>query len=456
MADEKLDLTTEDQVQNGDTSPDDVPEPVDNVFDKVEDSETAHADDLDAPVEDVAEDHHDVGYPEEHHDHDHEHDHDDTEEKSPSLSSRILTWLVLMAIGAGLVLWGGPKLAPNLPAWAAPLARVLTPGGDQALQEVAALRGELTEQIASIEPEVDEAGILSSAAQNAADGDVVLAKRLDALEALVTESPQAEILSRIATLETRQEGVSAAVASLNETLSEAITSGGDMSAETLAQLAAKDAVIEGLKAEMAELTSQMSDLRALVEDTNDAMRTRTEAMLNEAQNAERKAAEMAKLTAIQEKLSALRSTARSGAAFRSQLDAYVAESNAEIPDVIAANAASGLPELAVLEEDFASASHLALREAIKSEAGDGTLSRVGAFLQSQVATRSLAPQEGDTTDAILSRMGSALSSDQLGTVLDEAEALDETARQPLAAFLNKVRLRFNVLRAIDSLSVQAS
>ena len=181
-------------------------------------------------------------------------------EHGHSLSSRILTWLALIVAGAALALWGGPKLAPNLPQWAAPLSRALTPGGDMALQEVESLRTEVSAQLAELPPPVDGAALSEAAAQAANAVDARLTERIVALEAAQAEASQTDMIARVSQLETRLEGVVAEVDTLNNTLSEAITSGGDMSAETLAQLAAKDAVIEGLRAELNAIAGQLGTI----------------------------------------------------------------------------------------------------------------------------------------------------------------------------------------------------
>ncbi len=445
MADEKLDLTSEDLADDATSAKDAVDVAKDNVFDQVEET-VEDVVEAEETIEDVVEDVADDVYDEL----------DEAEERHTSLSSRILTWLVLLVAGAGIALWGGPKLAPNLPAWAAPVARILTPGGDQARQEVAALREEVSQKLASIPAPVNEEA-LATAAQSAAEtGDAALAERLDVLDEQLAELSQTEVIGRLSTLESRFEGVSAEISSLNKTLSEAITTGGDMSAETLAQLAAKDSVIEGLRAEMDTMAAQLGVLSQRVEEVNEEAEARMDEILAEAKSAELQAEEIARQTAILDAQSTLLAAAQSGRGFEAELAALAALNDAAVPEIVNNNAGSGLPSLAVLEEDFTQASHLAIRASIKSEAGDGTLSKVSAFLQSQVATRSLAPQDGEDTDAVLSRMGAALSAGDMSLVLEEANALSENARAPLSAFLEKVELRHSVLAAIENLSAQAS
>lgn len=462
MSDEKLDLTSDDEVTR-DADAENATDADENVFEDTPDEPSV---DDDLTLEDVQ----DTDAAEAYEDEVQADDLDasDTlnedlysvEEGGASLSSRILTWLVLMLAGAGIALWGGPKIAPNLPQWAAPLAKVLTPGGDVALQEVESLRTDVTAQLADLPAPVDADAISTAAklvAQDVAQqGDAALATRIDAVEAALNDASQTDMIARVSQLETRLEGVTAEVETLNNTLSEAITTGGDMSAETLAQLAAKDAVIDGLRAELNAISGQLGTLSQRIEDVDEASQSRIAAATAEVRSAEEQAADRARELALQDHLNTLTFAAESGRAYQAELEEFASFSGATIPEVIASNAPIGLPHITQLEEDFTKAAHTAIRESIKSEAGDGTLSRVSAFFQSQVATRSLEPQDGSGTDAILSRAGAALAAGDLGTVLSETDGLSETAKAPLASVLNKIRLRHNVLTAIAGLSATAS
>ena len=65
-----------------------------------------------------------------------------------------------------------------------------------------------------------------------------------------------------------------------------------------------------------------------------------------------------------------------------------------VPEGLTAAAASGVPTLAQLRDSFPDAAHAAIRASIVASAGDGVLARSRAFLQAQVASRSLTPQAG--------------------------------------------------------------
>ena len=58
-----------------------------------------------------------------------------------SLASKVLVGLVLLLLGAGLALWGAPKLAPHLPSGMAGVADWLTPGVRDAEARIADARG---------------------------------------------------------------------------------------------------------------------------------------------------------------------------------------------------------------------------------------------------------------------------------------------------------------------------
>ena len=84
------------------------------------------------------------------------------------------------------------------------------------------------------------------------------------------------------------------------------------------------------------------------------------------------------------------------------------------------------------------------------------MSKLGAFLKSQVATRSLEPMEGEGTDAVLSRINAALGDGDLDTVTSEAGTLPDSARAPLADWISSVETRKSVLDALATVGAQPS
>ncbi|MEM9716047.1 MAG: hypothetical protein AAF826_05965, partial [Pseudomonadota bacterium] len=92
--------------------------------------------------------------------------------------------------------------------------------------------------------------------------------------------------------------------------------------------------------------------------------------------------------------------------------------------------------------------YAAIRADLTAGADANLTDRLNAFLRKQVATRSLTPIEGDSTDAILSRMEDALQKDRLGDVLDESSALTAGPSAVLADWLDAVAQRRDAAAAL--------
>jgi len=185
--------------------------------------------------------------------------------RHPSLSSRVLTWLVLLLAGAGAALWGGPKLAPQLPEWAAPAAKYLTPGGDAASRDVTST--------------------------------------MDA---------------RISTIETQIEGVSAEMSALTASVQASLSEGGSISEETLAEITSKSAEVEGLRAQLGEMTGQIGTLTQRVEDAEAAAADRVAKAQADADAAQARMTEIAASTAYKEALDDLKLAAEEGVPYANQ------------------------------------------------------------------------------------------------------------------------------------------
>lgn len=414
----------------------------------------------------------------------HLHDEVEHEERSSSFAGRMLTYLLLLIAGGALALWGGPKVAPQLPPWAAPAAKYLTPGGDAALRDVAALRGEVDEKLSalSVGPDLAEmTGIAETVATGTTRAAVsnletrlmaeigALDDTVGALRDTVTATDSGEIESRLGQMEARLEGVSAELSSLSTTVSEAALSGGKISPEALASLTANAGKIDGLKAELSVISQKNGALSQRIDEVEAAANRKVEEAAVEVQSIEERAAEAAAQAeihateaavqkALQEQFSALDAAVKSGAGFDTELAAFAEISGTDIPENLNAAASTGILSLANLKSAYAPLAHRAIRDSIKADAKEegGALGKVTAFFQSQVATRSLAPSEGDSTDAVLSRMEAALEQDNLEQLLVEAEALTGAAQSVLTDWLSSVTARKSVLTAVASLGASAS
>lgn len=383
---------------------------------------------------------------------------DDPDERHPSLSSRVLTWLAVLVAGAGIALWGGPKLAPQLPEWAAPVSKFLTPGGDAATRDVAALRAEVTERLEAVPqgPSTEELVELVKSELDALQASNE--EKFAALEGKLASADTSTMDARIGGIETQVEGLSAELGALTTSVQSALSQGGTVSEETLAEITSKSAEVEGLRAQLGEMTGQIGALTQRIEDAENAAKARVDEALAEAEQAKKQAAKIASNSAFQGALDELTIQARLGQPYEAQLAAFSDASDMEIPAILSENAVTGIAAVSILKEQYSDLSHKAIRASIKADAGDdaGSVSKLGAFLKSQVATRSLGPVEGDSTDAILSRMDAALQNGELSSVIAEAEGLSETARSTLADWLTSVETRKAVLDTLAALASQPS
>lgn len=255
--------------------------------------------------------------------------------------------------------------------------------------------------------------------------DSGLADRIAALE--TTEAPD------LAPLSARLDAVEASLAALANTPSETGVS---------------PAALAALQAEVAALKSQgagaSADLSGMVSEV--------EARLAEA---EAKAGELTtQATAIAAGAARNAALAQIGAAFDSGLPyraALTALGDAEVPEVIAAQADTGLPSIAGLRASFPEAARLALEQALRANPGDSWTDRVGSFLRNQTGARSLAPRDGTDPDAILSRAEAALARADVQTALTEVASLPREAQGAMADWTALAQQRLDAQAALARL-----
>jgi len=421
-------------------------------------AEAEHADDAvaqgdemvaDDSAEPVEEPHPETEHHDEHVDSEHlyadEHELEEEHARGMSWSARALTLLVLLLGGAGLGLWGGPKIAPMLPGWAAPVAAFLTPGANQVQADVDALRTDISTRLDNLDTGPDSDAVARIAAEAAQSAEDRIAQRLDEMANAIAAAENGDIEARIGALESRLDGAVAELNSLSDTLQGVAVSGGELSETAMADIASNAAEMDALRAQVESLSGQYGSL--------------TQKIGVIAEDVERKAedtAAMERATGIQLALDKLANAAISGRSFVEELEAATAAIGTDAPAVLTEAASVGVASIKTLRSEFAPVAHAAIRQDVRAAADDGTLSRVSGFFKSQIATRSLEPQEGDSTDAILSRIEAALTADDLALVMREAAGLSDSIRPLLDDWLAKVEQRQSVLSAIDALAAQPS
>jgi hypothetical protein len=344
-----------------------------------------------------------------------------------SLSSRVLRGLFLIFVGIAIALWGAPKLAPMLPSGLSPVAEFLMPGQSDAKADVAALRAELDDRLAAIPTStgVEQKAIDDAIAAYAATQAEEMATLKDALAATDGQ----DIEARIASLETQVQGVNAELTAVGERLSLQITeNGATLSEEAASKLSGYQAVLEGLKAQVADLAAKNGALSQKVEEAATASARRVE-------EAQKEASTKVADTATKKNLTDIAAALDSGSPFAASLTALANVSGTEIPAGLTAVAENGTASWTTLRNGYSDAAHAALRADIQAKANDGSMSKLGAFLKTQVGTRSLERKEGPETDAILSRIEDDLVNRRLKAALSEANSLPEAAKSAMSGWI---------------------
>lgn len=138
----------------------------------------------------------------------------------------------------------------------------------------------------------------------------------------------------------------------------------------------------------------------------------------------------------------------SGAPYQSALR----DLGADVPSVLAENAAGGLPTVAELADGFPDPAREALEAALRANMGESWTERVSNFLRSQTGLRSLSPREGNDPDAVLSRAEAALQAGDVATAIKELEAMPEAGKPALADWLVQAQVRVEAEAAFAALA----
>jgi hypothetical protein len=277
------------------------------------------------------------------------------------------------------------------------------------------------------------------------------AETLASLEAQLASLAEAEaapaadlgpVTDEIAGLAARIDETAAAIAGLSDrvvTLEERPVFSGDVTADAAEAAEAVAAMEEQIRQREEEAAARAAEAEAQAQAARDA----AAAAQAEADAARARAEAEAALTA-------LRLAVTRGAPFAEPL-ADVAEV-AEIPEPLSAAAETGVPSLEDLQDRFPAAARAALPVALRETAGDSPVDRFAAFVQGQVGGRAVAPREGDSVDAILSRVQGAVTAGDLDAALAEIANLPEGAQAELARWTADAEARVEVLSALETVT----
>lgn len=374
-----------------------------------------------------------------------------------SWPARLLAALVLVIAGAALGIWGAPRLAPLLPSGLQPVADWLAPGKADTEAEIAALRADLDQKVGGVETRLadlasgDDIDARIATAVGAAD--TRLSAEIAALKEALGANDDTDIRQRLDRLESGLEGRSAELQALKDQLSGATAASGQLNEEAVSRIDVYSGQVDGLRAEMGSLGDKVAALATRVDEVAaeaDRQIQTAQSRVGEIQARADTALSAAETGAD---VALIRAAVASGQPFEEPLGRLAGHQPA-VPEALTAAAATGVATMAELRDRYPDAAHAAIRASILAGAGDGVVARSRAYLAAQVASRSLTPQQGVGTDAVLSRMEERLRHDDLTGVLDEARDLPSEAAAAMADWLDAARLRADAVAALAALDAE--
>jgi hypothetical protein len=293
-----------------------------------------------------------------------------------------------------------------------------------------------------------------TAARQATSGLAALDGRVAAVETSVAAIKDAA--DKVAALEKSGAGLADRVAKLEAT--PAAPAGPDLKpalADLTARLDRLEAAAAGGKPGDGELLADLRGRIAALEASGQAMASRLAALESHPVAAPPPSGETGR-AALAIAIGALRQSASAGGAF--DHDLAMLEVLGVPPDALAALkplAAKGAPRKSELVEEFPGVADHILASVSDAEGGGGFFAEVGAFASSFVSVRPAGPIEGDTPQAIVSRMRDAVEHGDLQKALAEREALPKVAKEASAAWAQAAADREAIDRLIDKLAASA-
>ena len=113
----------------------------------------------------------------------------------------------------------------------------------------------------------------------------------------------------------------------------------------------------------------------------------------------------------------------------------ISKKEIQIPKVLLDNS-EGVVTMNYLKTNFPTVAHASLKASLKQSDETGLGGKLLGFLKSQVTVRSLDAQEGNSINAILSRMQVALNNDDLSEVIRQSSDLNGAAKSEIKDWLS--------------------
>jgi hypothetical protein len=242
---------------------------------------------------------------------------------------------------------------------------------------------------------------------------------------------------------------------LKDQLSGSTAASGQLSEDAAKKIDVYRAELDGLRAEMSALQDKVGGLSTRIDQVAANADRKIETAQSQVSAIQSKADSALGAAEIEQDIALIRAALASGQPYQEPLSQLSGRPNLTVPDGLQAAAATGVATLATLRDSFPDAAHEAIRASILASAGDGLLARSRAYLEAQMASRSLTPQPGNGPDAVLSRMEGRLQHDDLAGALRESEALPSEAAAAMSGWLDAARLRAGATDGLATLAAAA-
>ena len=277
--------------------------------------------------------------------------------------------------------------------------------------------------------------------------------RVAALEERIDALPEPAAATDLSGVEGGIAGARDEIAALRETLTSLDERLGLVERQPSADGTLQESAIAAFERDMDELRTQIADQQANMQAMADQASQQIEATRAEALEIEQNALDAARSATARAALAKVQGALDSGAPLGAALAELEDTLDRTAPGALLA-VSDGVATLADLRADFPAAARQALSiaraEGVSGEEG----SAFGAFLRDQFDVRSVEPQEGETTDAILSRAESALDAGRLNDALAEVATLPEVARAEISDWTARAEARAAAVDAAETLAIE--
>ncbi|MFO1208170.1 MAG: hypothetical protein U1E40_03000 [Amaricoccus sp.] len=377
-----------------------------------------------------------------------------------SFAARALAALLLLIAGAALGIWGAPKLAPMLPSGLAPAAEWLTPGRSEAEAQVAALQARVDQGLSGMDARIadlakpDDVDARIQAAVDAAGSQAQAS--IAALKATVDGLAGSDAAQQVAQLASALDGQKAELAALKDQISGAAAATGQLNEDAVKKIDVYRAELDGLRGEFGSLQEKVAGFASRLDEVAASAQRQVETAKTQVSEIQTQANTALSAAEAQAAVAQIHAAMEGGQPFAAAVKQLGGPSGIAVPDGLSAAADAGVPTLAALRASFPDAAHDAIRASIEAKSGDGILARSRAFLEAQIATRSLTPQEGSSADAVLSRMEEQLRQGNLAGAIDEAGKLPPDAAAAMSGWLDAARARNAAVEGMATLDATLS